>query len=239
MEDKRTFFLLGSASDDPYFLTFLPKFLELLAFELWLLLSSLVQLSLCFLRVFLVSNRTTSYPLDLDSLSSTLAAVSPSAAHQLTLPPIPTLFLLEVAAFERLNRQHGALLPPPRANLGLWSHRFRLFKLDPGCRHQDCLRSRPRRCTRLGRSSWHLDRYLARNRPPLQGYRACQITHPTLTCLPSDTKNGSIRLWSAETNTTAVTFNGHKKAVIALTFDSQGLRVASASLDTDIILWIS
>ncbi|CBQ70558.1 related to DIP2-Dom34p-interacting protein [Sporisorium reilianum SRZ2] len=50
-------------------------------------------------------------------------------------------------------------------------------------------------------------------------------------------EDGSIRLWSAETNSTAVTFNGHKKAVIALTFDAQGLRVASASLDTDIILW--
>ncbi|SPO22531.1 related to DIP2 - Dom34p-interacting protein [Ustilago trichophora] len=50
-------------------------------------------------------------------------------------------------------------------------------------------------------------------------------------------EDGSIRLWSAETNSTSVTFNGHKKAVIALTFDTQGLRVASASLDTDIILW--
>lgn len=50
-------------------------------------------------------------------------------------------------------------------------------------------------------------------------------------------EDGSIRLWSAETNSTSVTFNGHKKAVIALTFDPQGLRVASASLDTDIILW--
>ncbi|EST06247.1 Small-subunit processome, Utp12 [Kalmanozyma brasiliensis GHG001] len=50
-------------------------------------------------------------------------------------------------------------------------------------------------------------------------------------------EDGSIRLWSAQTNSTSVTFNGHKKAVVALTFDAQGLRVASASLDTDIILW--
>ncbi|CCF54549.1 uncharacterized protein UHO2_01932 [Ustilago hordei] len=50
-------------------------------------------------------------------------------------------------------------------------------------------------------------------------------------------EDGSIRLWSAETNSTSVTFNGHKKAVIALAFDTQGLRIASASLDTDIILW--
>lgn len=50
-------------------------------------------------------------------------------------------------------------------------------------------------------------------------------------------EDGSIRLWSAETNSTSVTFNGHKKAVVALNFDSQGLRIASASLDTDIILW--
>ncbi|GAC97102.1 hypothetical protein PHSY_004686 [Pseudozyma hubeiensis SY62] len=50
-------------------------------------------------------------------------------------------------------------------------------------------------------------------------------------------EDGSIRLWSADTHSTSVTFNGHKKAVIALTFDSQGLRVASASLDTDVILW--
>ena len=50
-------------------------------------------------------------------------------------------------------------------------------------------------------------------------------------------EDGSIRLWSVETNSTSVTFNGHKKAVTALTFDSQGLRIASASLDTDVILW--
>ncbi|SNX82534.1 related to DIP2 - Dom34p-interacting protein [Melanopsichium pennsylvanicum] len=50
-------------------------------------------------------------------------------------------------------------------------------------------------------------------------------------------EDGSIRLWSTQTNSTSVTFNGHKKAVIAITFDFQGLRIASASLDTDIILW--
>ncbi|PWZ03148.1 WD40 repeat-like protein [Testicularia cyperi] len=50
-------------------------------------------------------------------------------------------------------------------------------------------------------------------------------------------QDGSVRLWSAENATTSVTFNGHKNAVVSLAFDAQGLRLASSSLDTDIILW--
>lgn len=50
-------------------------------------------------------------------------------------------------------------------------------------------------------------------------------------------EDGSIRLWSADTNSTSVTFNGHKKSVVSLAFDARGLRIASASLDTDVILW--
>ena len=49
--------------------------------------------------------------------------------------------------------------------------------------------------------------------------------------------DGSIRLWSAETGRSTVTFNGHKKAVTALAFDPVGTRLASGSQDTDLILW--
>ena len=48
-------------------------------------------------------------------------------------------------------------------------------------------------------------------------------------------QDGSIRLW--ESGSILVTFNGHRKAVTALCFDNEGNRLASASQDTDIILW--
>ena len=49
--------------------------------------------------------------------------------------------------------------------------------------------------------------------------------------------DGSIRLWSASTGTVTVTFNGHKKAVTSLAFDHDGVRLASGSQDTDLIVW--
>ena len=49
--------------------------------------------------------------------------------------------------------------------------------------------------------------------------------------------DGSVRLWSASTGSVIATFNGHKKAVTALAFDTTGARLASGSQDTDIILW--
>lgn len=49
--------------------------------------------------------------------------------------------------------------------------------------------------------------------------------------------DGSIRLWQAQTKTVITTFNGHKKAVTALRFDQSGVRLASGSQDTDMILW--
>jgi U3 small nucleolar RNA-associated protein 12 len=49
--------------------------------------------------------------------------------------------------------------------------------------------------------------------------------------------DGSIRLWSASAQSVIATFNGHKKAVTALTFDNVGARLASGSQDTDLILW--
>jgi U3 small nucleolar RNA-associated protein 12 len=35
----------------------------------------------------------------------------------------------------------------------------------------------------------------------------------------------------------ALTFNGHKSAVTTLAFDDDGLRLATGSQDTDIIVW--
>lgn len=49
--------------------------------------------------------------------------------------------------------------------------------------------------------------------------------------------DGSVRLWSAETSTVIVAFNGHKKSVTALTFDDTGSRLASGSQDTELIIW--
>ena len=49
--------------------------------------------------------------------------------------------------------------------------------------------------------------------------------------------DGSIRLWNASAGSVIATFNGHKKAVTALAFDEAGVRLASGSQDTDLILW--
>lgn len=49
--------------------------------------------------------------------------------------------------------------------------------------------------------------------------------------------DGSIRVWDGAKEEVIATFNGHKKAVSALAFDEQGIRIASGSQDTDIILW--
>ncbi|PWN52274.1 WD40 repeat-like protein [Violaceomyces palustris] len=61
--------------------------------------------------------------------------------------------------------------------------------------------------------------------------------HPGADTFAVGYADGSVRLWSAASSTSNVTFNGHKKAVTAIAFDSQGLRLATASQDTDIILW--
>jgi U3 small nucleolar RNA-associated protein 12 len=49
--------------------------------------------------------------------------------------------------------------------------------------------------------------------------------------------DGSIRLWNKLTGSVLTTFNGHKKAITALAFDDAGVRLASGSQDTDLILW--
>ncbi|KAJ1911305.1 beta transducin [Mycoemilia scoparia] len=49
--------------------------------------------------------------------------------------------------------------------------------------------------------------------------------------------DGSIRIFNTENQTTNVIFNGHRRAVTALTFDKSGMILASGSKDTDLILW--
>lgn len=49
--------------------------------------------------------------------------------------------------------------------------------------------------------------------------------------------DGSIRLWTLESEASIVTLNGHRSAVTALTFDSTGTRLASGSRDTNVVLW--
>ncbi|CAO1633213.1 unnamed protein product [Jaminaea pallidilutea] len=50
-------------------------------------------------------------------------------------------------------------------------------------------------------------------------------------------EDGSVRIWDADTNAAILTFHGHRRAITALAFDPQGMRLASASQDTTVILW--
>ncbi|KAL1992487.1 hypothetical protein VTN49DRAFT_4519 [Thermomyces lanuginosus] len=50
-------------------------------------------------------------------------------------------------------------------------------------------------------------------------------------------EDGTIRLWDSRIASIIVSFNGHKTAVTQLAFDPSGVRLASGSKDTDIILW--
>ncbi|KAK7408664.1 beta transducin [Neonectria punicea] len=50
-------------------------------------------------------------------------------------------------------------------------------------------------------------------------------------------EDGSIRLWDSKIFTVIVNFNGHKSAITKLAFDKSGVRLASGSKDTDIIVW--
>ncbi|KPM41793.1 U3 small nucleolar RNA-associated protein 12 [Neonectria ditissima] len=50
-------------------------------------------------------------------------------------------------------------------------------------------------------------------------------------------EDGSIRLWDSKISTVIVNFNGHKSAITKLAFDKSGVRLASGSKDTDVIVW--
>lgn len=50
-------------------------------------------------------------------------------------------------------------------------------------------------------------------------------------------EDGSIRLWDSKISTVIVNFNGHRSAITELVFDKSGVRLASGSKDTDIIIW--
>ncbi|KAG5289606.1 WD domain-containing protein [Histoplasma ohiense] len=50
-------------------------------------------------------------------------------------------------------------------------------------------------------------------------------------------EDGSIRLWDSRLATVMISFNGHKTAITQLAFDGAGVRLASGSKDTDIIVW--
>lgn len=72
------------------------------------------------------------------------------------------------------------------------------------------------------------------------GHRAevtCILRSPQRDTFAVGYADGSIRLWSASSQSVLATFNGHKKAVTALAFDETGTRLASGSQDTDLILW--
>ncbi|KAK7908133.1 WD40-repeat-containing domain protein [Apiospora marii] len=50
-------------------------------------------------------------------------------------------------------------------------------------------------------------------------------------------EDGSIRLWDSKISTVIVSFNGHRSAITILAFDKTGVRLASGSRDTDVIIW--
>ncbi|KAI9803495.1 MAG: hypothetical protein M1825_001838 [Sarcosagium campestre] len=50
-------------------------------------------------------------------------------------------------------------------------------------------------------------------------------------------EDGSIRLWDSKIAAVIVSFNGHRSAVTGLAFDATGVRLASGSKDTDVIIW--
>jgi U3 small nucleolar RNA-associated protein 12 len=50
-------------------------------------------------------------------------------------------------------------------------------------------------------------------------------------------EDGSIRLWDSKIATVIVKFNGHRSAISVLAFDKTGVRLASGSKDTDVIIW--
>ncbi|KAI9091554.1 WD40-repeat-containing domain protein [Phlyctochytrium arcticum] len=49
--------------------------------------------------------------------------------------------------------------------------------------------------------------------------------------------DGAIRIWETAKGETNITFNGHRGAVSALSWDPSGTRLVSGSKDTDIIVW--
>ncbi|KXS14190.1 WD40 repeat-like protein [Gonapodya prolifera JEL478] len=49
--------------------------------------------------------------------------------------------------------------------------------------------------------------------------------------------DGAVRLWLPGHVAPLVTFNGHRAAITALSFDSKATRLASGSADTDVIVW--
>lgn len=49
--------------------------------------------------------------------------------------------------------------------------------------------------------------------------------------------DGSIRLWDSRIGSVLLNFDGHRSAITVLAFDGQGVRLASGSKDTDIIVW--
>jgi U3 small nucleolar RNA-associated protein 12 len=72
------------------------------------------------------------------------------------------------------------------------------------------------------------------------GHRAevtCLIRSPQKNTFAVGYADGSIRLWDSSAGSVITIFNGHKKAVTALTFDNLGTKLASGSQDTDLIVW--
>ncbi|KAL7627426.1 beta transducin [Parahypoxylon ruwenzoriense] len=50
-------------------------------------------------------------------------------------------------------------------------------------------------------------------------------------------EDGSVRLWRSRDPSPFITFNGHRSAITILAFDRSGVRLASGSKDTNVIVW--
>ncbi|KAG8527033.1 uncharacterized protein KY384_008462 [Bacidia gigantensis] len=88
---------------------------------------------------------------------------------------------------------------------------------------------------------WHLKKgeLISRWKDP-----ACSATVTAITRSKTDPDlfavgytDGSVRLWDSRTASIVINFNGHKSAISTLQFDVDGVRLASGSKDTDIVIW--
>ncbi|KAL0227766.1 hypothetical protein RCL1_003909 [Eukaryota sp. TZLM3-RCL] len=65
----------------------------------------------------------------------------------------------------------------------------------------------------------------------------CLKLSPTTSTLAAGYSNGSIRLFNIQNGDLINTFNGHRSAVLHLSFSDDSTSLASGGLDTDVVVW--
>lgn len=93
----------------------------------------------------------------------------------------------------------------------------------------------------IQRSMWHAPSHTASVTGILPAPTPSTSTSTASRTFAVSYADGSIRLWlySSETASSSeiVTFNGHKKSVTALTWDTDGSRLASGGTEGEIVVW--